>query len=149
MIKKRYFNTKSTCKRSRLYFEPFNALLLDTYPTKHPQDLENNIQQFLFQECTAKEDIFQVFSATCVHMYLSSMYIITVVQVYLVVRGASQNQIRTYCPIPDLFRTIFDTLVRIRTKSGIPDLFGHTENIPTLLDIFCSTHQSPGTYRRV
>ena len=54
------------------------------------------------------------------------MYIITVVQVYSVVTGASQNQIRTWCPIPDLFRTIFGTLVRIRTKSGIPDLFGHT-----------------------
>ena len=26
--------------------------------------------------------------------------------------------------IPDLFRTMFGTLVRIRTKSGIPDLSG-------------------------
>ena len=55
------------------------------------------------------------------------MYIITVVQVYSVVTGASHNQIRTKCPIPDLFRTIFGILVRIRNKSGIPDLFGHTE----------------------
>ena len=38
--------------------------------------------------------------------------------------GVFQNQIRTWCPIPDLFRTIFGTLVRIRTKSGIPDLCG-------------------------
>ena len=50
------------------------------------------------------------------------MYIITVVQVYSVVTGASHNQIRTKCPIPDLFRTIFGILVRIRTKSGISDL---------------------------
>ena len=57
-------------------------------------------------------------------MHLSSMYIITVVQVYSVVTGASQNQIRTSCPIPDLFRTIFGILVRIRTKSRIPDLCG-------------------------
>ena len=30
-------------------------------------------------------------------------------------------------PNSDLFRTTFGTFVRIRTKSGIPDLFGHTE----------------------
>ena len=41
--------------------------------------------------------------------------------------GVFQNQIRTWCPIPDLFRTIFGTLVRIRTKSGIPDLCGPSE----------------------
>ena len=35
-------------------------------------------------------------------------------------------RIRTLCPIPDLFRTIFGTMVRIRTKSGIPDLIGPT-----------------------
>ena len=74
-----------------MYFEPFNALLLDTYPTKHPQDLENNIQQFPFQERTAKEDIIQVVSATCVHMYLSSMYIITVVQVYLASHPSAES----------------------------------------------------------
>ena len=43
--------------------------------------------------------------------------------------GVFQNQIRTWCPIPDLFRTIFGTLVRIRTKSGIPDLCGPSDYI--------------------
>ena len=48
----------------RLYLEPFKTLLLDTYPTIHPQDLKINIQHFPFQGGTAEEDIFQVSSST-------------------------------------------------------------------------------------
>ena len=46
---------------------------------------------------------------------------------YSVVTGASQIHSGPKFPIPDLFRTIYGTLVRIRTKSGIPDLIGPTE----------------------
>ena len=48
---------------------------------------------------------------------------------YSVVTGASQIHSGPKFPIPDLFRTIYGTLVRIRTKSGIPDLIGPTENV--------------------
>ena len=39
------------------------------------------------------------------------------------------KKIRTWCPIPDLFWTIFRTMVQIRTKSGIPDLIGPTARV--------------------
>ena len=58
------------------------------------------------------------------YMYLTHLSIITLV---LVIPGASEkNPDLVKCPIPDLFRTIFVTLVRIRTKFGIPDLSGPT-----------------------
>ena len=63
-------------------------------------------------------------------MYLTHLSIITLVLVYYSgIPGASQTKIRTLCPMPDLFRTIFGPMVRIRTKYGIPDLIGPT--VPT------------------
>ena len=57
-----YFYTyKSTYMSSRLYFEPSKALLLDTYPIIHPQDLEINIQHFRkIQEAFRKIIIYRV-----------------------------------------------------------------------------------------
>ena len=59
--------------------------------------------------------------------------------------GVFQNQIRTWCPIPDLFRTIFGTLVRIRTKSGIPDLCGPSANHEKTVYNGCSEPLTEGT----
>ena len=56
--------------------------------------------------------------------------------------GVFQNQIRTWCPIPDLFRTIFGTLVRIRTKSGIPDLCGPSEHYFKSFHLYPQAHNN-------
>ena len=58
-------------------------------------------------------------------LYLTHLSIITLILAFSFIPG-HPKKIRTYCPIPDLFRTIFGTLVRIRTKSGIPDHSGPT-----------------------
>ena len=42
-------------------------------------------------------------------------------------QAAIMAKFRAFMLNPDLFRTIYGTLVRIRTKSGIPDLIGPTE----------------------
>ena len=77
-------------------------------------------------------------------MFLTHLSIITLVLVYYSgIPGASQTKIRTLCPIPDLFRTIFGTMVRIRTKSGIPDLIGPTEKVFWIFG-FC---KSPPPFR--
>ena len=64
------------------------------------------------------------FKIIVIHTYLTPL---SIGSGYSVVTGASQIHSGPKFPIPDLFRTIYGTLVCIRTKSGIPDLIGPTE----------------------
>ena len=45
-----------TCKCSKLYFEPFQALLLVTYPIIHPQDLKS--KHFPFQGLLQQKSLY-------------------------------------------------------------------------------------------
>ena len=101
--------------------ECFQAPFVVTYPTMHLQDLNNIWTSYSCQKGYLFTDIHHL-KTIVIRVYSTPVSTITLVLVYSVITGASEDQSRPGAQ----FQTNSDPLVQIRTMSGIPDLFGPT-----------------------